>query len=272
MIPEAAEKYIYYKEPGIVLLHGDCKKILPLLKPASIDLVLTDPPYGIGKAHWDNIASYSDFIMDRFRICEPLMKRRATFWFTHMVFDTLADLNTRIKAEMGMLHKQLITFDKGLQSIAGRTSDALRTFPRATEYLQFYAFPEIKNPISYYLQSELTSAGVTNKEIAKLFPSKTGGLTGCVSNWLTGANFPLESQYETIREYLGNEYLKEDYNTFRKKYEAMRYVFNLPMGVTDVWGFDGYKKTVEHVENEARRLLERALKDLREDAQAFGLG
>ncbi|MCK4850443.1 MAG: hypothetical protein KAT11_03780 [Phycisphaerae bacterium] len=32
------------------------------------------------------------------------------------------------------------------------------------------------------------------------------------------------------------------------------------------------KKTVEYVETEARRLVERALRDLREDAQAFGVG
>jgi len=47
MIPEAAEKYIYYREPGIVLLHGDCRDILPLLEPEKNDLMLTDPPYGI---------------------------------------------------------------------------------------------------------------------------------------------------------------------------------------------------------------------------------
>jgi DNA modification methylase len=48
MIPEAARKYVYYEEPGIVLLHGDCLEILPMLEEGSIDLVLTDPPYGIG--------------------------------------------------------------------------------------------------------------------------------------------------------------------------------------------------------------------------------
>lgn len=48
MIPDAAEKYVYYEEPGIVLLHGDCLEILPLFEPGSIDLVLTDPPYGVG--------------------------------------------------------------------------------------------------------------------------------------------------------------------------------------------------------------------------------
>jgi DNA modification methylase len=33
---------------GIVIYHGDCREILPLLP--KVDLVLTDPPYGIGEA------------------------------------------------------------------------------------------------------------------------------------------------------------------------------------------------------------------------------
>ena len=36
----------YYEEPGIQIFHGDCRDILPHLP--KVDLVLTDPPYGIG--------------------------------------------------------------------------------------------------------------------------------------------------------------------------------------------------------------------------------
>ena len=36
----------YYEEKGITIYHGDCRDILPQLEP--VDLVLTDPPYGIG--------------------------------------------------------------------------------------------------------------------------------------------------------------------------------------------------------------------------------
>jgi DNA modification methylase len=32
---------------GIVIYHGDCRSILPSLAAAAVDLVLTDPPYGI---------------------------------------------------------------------------------------------------------------------------------------------------------------------------------------------------------------------------------
>jgi DNA modification methylase len=35
----------YYEEPGITIYCGDCMEILPQLEP--VDLVLTDPPYGI---------------------------------------------------------------------------------------------------------------------------------------------------------------------------------------------------------------------------------
>lgn len=35
----------YYQHKGITIYHGDCREILPSLEP--VDLVLTDPPYGI---------------------------------------------------------------------------------------------------------------------------------------------------------------------------------------------------------------------------------
>ncbi len=38
----------YYEEPGITIYHGDCRTILPLLEDKSADLILTDPPYGVG--------------------------------------------------------------------------------------------------------------------------------------------------------------------------------------------------------------------------------
>ena len=41
----------YYERDGITIYHGDCRDILPHLE--QVDLVLTDPPYGVGKAKWD---------------------------------------------------------------------------------------------------------------------------------------------------------------------------------------------------------------------------
>lgn len=37
----------YYDEGGITIYHGDCREILPHI--ATVDLVLTDPPYGLAR-------------------------------------------------------------------------------------------------------------------------------------------------------------------------------------------------------------------------------
>jgi len=42
-LPEA-----YYQDDAVYIIHGDCREILPQLPDKSIDLALTDPPYGIG--------------------------------------------------------------------------------------------------------------------------------------------------------------------------------------------------------------------------------
>jgi site-specific DNA-methyltransferase (adenine-specific) len=37
---------LYYEEAGITIYHGDCREVLPVID--AVDLVLTDPPYGVG--------------------------------------------------------------------------------------------------------------------------------------------------------------------------------------------------------------------------------
>jgi len=65
----------YYEEDGIIIYNADCRDILPHLE--KVDLVLTDPPYGIGiaanpvrqkhaKSHWD------DEVVDRDLLIESL--------------------------------------------------------------------------------------------------------------------------------------------------------------------------------------------------------
>lgn len=56
----------YYEEAGITIYHGDCRQVLPQI--AAVDLVLTDPPYGVmlgevrnGQAREKNQESYSMF-------------------------------------------------------------------------------------------------------------------------------------------------------------------------------------------------------------------
>lgn len=45
--------------------------------------------------------------------------------------------------------------------------------------------------------------GITQKQVAALFPSKSGGLTGCVANWELGLNMPTPEQFNLIRDTFG---------------------------------------------------------------------
>lgn len=41
------------------LLHGDCLELLPTLAAGSVDLVLTDPPYGTTACQWDAVVPFA---------------------------------------------------------------------------------------------------------------------------------------------------------------------------------------------------------------------
>ena len=47
----------FYSKNGIVLFHGDCREIVPLLPSKSIDMIFTDPPYGHNNNDGDLIAN-----------------------------------------------------------------------------------------------------------------------------------------------------------------------------------------------------------------------
>lgn len=50
----------YYERDGIRIYHADCRDVLPTIDPASVDLVLTDPPYGINLSnHGRSDSSYT---------------------------------------------------------------------------------------------------------------------------------------------------------------------------------------------------------------------
>jgi site-specific DNA-methyltransferase (adenine-specific) len=115
-----------------------------------------------------------------------------------------------------------------------------------------------------YLRSEFSRAGVTNKQIAALFPSKTGGLTGCVSNWLLGLNVPTAEQYNAIRAHLnaaGGDFLRREYEDLRREYEDLRRPFYLSPEDQwgDVWRFD-IERNQEHPTQKPLSLMRHIVK------------
>lgn len=51
----------YYDHGGIQIFHGDCRDVLPRLAVASVDLVVTDPPYGVNHCSHGRRTSLPEF-------------------------------------------------------------------------------------------------------------------------------------------------------------------------------------------------------------------
>ena len=224
---------------------GDCMDVLPTLE--RVDAVITDPPYyGVKENEWDNQwCSESDFIKWASSVANLLahsMKANASiYWFCSP--QMASRIEVMISERFNILNN--ITWDKGgsRKGSAGTGIDvtALRKYWSASS--ERVIFAEVKgsdsaamdasgydaactsakgNIFGAYLREQLAMANVTNKSIAALFPSKTGGLTGCVSNWLLGLNVPTGDQYQTIRAHIGPGFLTREYEDMRREYEDMR--------------------------------------------------
>lgn len=64
----------YYDQDGITIFCADCRDVLPELGPGSIDLVLTDPPYGVGMNAFDD-----DFAVSPIGLCQSPGQLAAVF-------------------------------------------------------------------------------------------------------------------------------------------------------------------------------------------------
>lgn len=55
----------YYQDKWVTIYHGDCREILPQLTNNSVDLMVTSPPYNVGKEYEEGISrsKYADLLV-----------------------------------------------------------------------------------------------------------------------------------------------------------------------------------------------------------------
>ncbi len=256
--------------------HMDALSLLRGLASGSVDAIITDPPYfEVKDAEWDNQwCSADEFIMWLNPIVAEykrvLKSNGSLYLFT----------SSRMAARIEMLVSEhfnilnsIVWRKTGMTSMRN-SPEALRAFIPSTERVIFaehrqadksYQSALIDGNSTYwqaleraktsvfgvYLETERLQAGVSRRDIAALFPSRTGGMTGCYSNWVLGLNCPTKEQYERIRgllnrcgdgEFLRREYedLRREYEDLRREYEDLRRPFNTTKEdqYTDVWDFN----------------------------------
>ena len=250
----------------------------------SVTLMILDLPYyKVVKNGWDNqwktLDDYLDWCKEWFVKSERVLKGNGSLYYFNSQFKVIKAVDTLIESCTALNFRQFITIDKGMDSACSYhgVNDGIRSYPNGAEYLSWYTFKDVtgaervrhnilsQSLMGSYLLSEFQRAGVKQKELGMLFPSKTGGTkAGCITNWVKGYNFPLEWQYERLRDYLnskfGGVYLnrvyenlkceyrdaqhqkKLEHEDLRQEYEDLRYAFNYQNNSYNVWHLNFYKE------------------------------
>lgn len=181
----------YYAADGITLHLGDCLDVLPTLADASIDAIITDPPYELGfmGKTWDasGIAYNVDVWRHCWRILKPgghLLAFGATRTY-HRMAVAIEDAGFEIRDSIHWIYGS--GFPKG-QDIA-RSIDRHRD-DRA-QVLQ----------VTAWLAAARDAAGWTNPQIDALWD-----LNGMAGHWTTqgkAASIPKPDQWDRLRNELG---------------------------------------------------------------------
>jgi DNA modification methylase len=236
----------------------DCLDYLNNLPNRSIDTVILDPPYYmVVKENWDNKwKSFEDYLIwieDIIKSVERVSKYSCSLWI--FGFPYQLSYIIPICEKYGFTYRQHITINKGMRSVAGRTSNKLKMFPVATEYV-IYFHKEARHIIKDILRKKQKESNLTSQSInTHLGKAINGGGT-----WSSIAGEKQKNlQYPTKEDW---DKLNELFGGIEEKYDDYVYKFNVLQGLTDVWDdinfYDKtYKKT--HPTQKPYKLIERII-------------
>ena len=134
------------------LYNGDCLEIMKDIPDETIDLVLIDPPYNIGKAKWDKwdtVGEYVEFMGKVFLEIQRVLKNNGSFYFFHNDFLQIVELQNFINKNTEFKFKQLLIWNKRFNEASNKgfldgfiEVEHLRNYQQMAEYCLFYTLQD----------------------------------------------------------------------------------------------------------------------------------
>ena len=240
-----------------------------LISNNQIDLVFTDPPYGMKKEKEGvlndnlNYEHLLEFNKKWIPITFDVLKENGS-WYCWGIDEPLMDIYVHILKPMMKQNKitfrNLITWDKGDAGAGGVSfmgKEGLRSYPVSDEKCLF-VMTGVQgfntNSDNYYdqwdkvrlpLLAEAEKVGLNNKLLKEI----TG--VGMYGHWFTKSQWTLipQEHYEKIQNYYKNEAFKKDYEEIKKDYKKIKkdwyktrsYFDNTHDKMKTVWEFNRVK-------------------------------
>ena len=216
-----------------ILGHGDCLELMKQIPEGSVDMVLTDPPYGTTACKWDSVIPFEPMWAELKRIIKPngviamtssqpfttaLIHSNMEMFRYSWVWEKEQGVNFLcVKKHPLKVHEDIVVFYTDLGAQRGA----------AKEY----------NPIRNYLKNERKLSGLTAKKIKELLGNRMGehyftnGIQFCI---------PSEDSYKKLQSTgcfsLPYDELKTWYDELGANIKAPTYNPQMTMGAPYVSG------------------------------------
>jgi len=272
------------------IYNEDCLEGMKRVPDGSVDLVLADPPYNIGKAKWDKIPNYIEWCGKWLIECQRVLKDNGSFYWWHNDMVQIAQLMEWIRANTEFVFKSFIVWDKGdfrAKSWKNPSKDNnLRSWFNTCEYCLFYTFQDETGLTTVMLDTnnfptmrryfkdlqEFIGLGL------KTINARLGHRRAehCFYWKTTQWDMPTPKTYQQLidvfnidkwegfREYesLRQEYesLRQEYESLRQEYESLRYTHNLDTNHNNVWRSQERNNGKQHPTQKPIDLMERIVK------------
>lgn len=216
----------------------------------SVNLIVIDPPYNIGKDKrwdkWKTVDAYVDWMVEVFSECERVLAPNGSFYYWHNDFEQIAELQRAISNVTGFVFKQLIVWNKRFEGASNKgfldgfvEVGGLRNYQQMAEYCLFYTLQDESEGspclriIQDYIESHRKKAGVSYEDLNAIC-----GYKAIARKWCTDYKQPRLIQrkdYEKIAGVLG---LQETYDKLLEKYESAKYTYNNRKTSHSVWNYE----------------------------------
>jgi site-specific DNA-methyltransferase (adenine-specific) len=267
-----------------VELHlGDCLEVMKGIPDKSVDAVITDPPYNIGKAEWDKIDNYINWCGSWMLECQRVLKDNGSFYFFHNDMEQIADLVLWIRNNTNFVFKQMIVWNKRFEGASNKgfldgfvVPDGLRNYQQMAEYCLFYTFQDetglttVKldmnnfSSLRQYFKDYQEALGLTKLEILEMVGQKADH---CFRWGSSQWDMPTEETYIELsklpvkNEFVRREYefVRREYEDLRREYEDLRYTFNNQKTHHSVWNYE-IAPRLNHITPKPVELIENIIK------------